>query len=52
MSKQNEAAQGSAAAAGGKKFRDMNGSERMRYVGKVCVFLLTAGFAYPHILQE
>ncbi len=52
MSKQNQAAQGSAATASNKKFNDMNGSEKVRFVGKVFVFLLTAGFAYPHILQD
>ncbi len=52
MTKQNKAAQGSAAAASSKKFKDMNASEKMGFVGKVFVFLLTFGFAYPHILQE
>jgi hypothetical protein len=52
MSKKKEAAQGSAAAASSKKFKDMNGSEKLGFVGKVFVFLLTAGFAYPHILQD
>ncbi len=53
MSKKTPAAQASEAAApSGKKFKDMNGSEKMKYVGKVFVFLLTAGFAYPHILQD
>lgn len=52
MSKENQAAQGSAAAASGKKFKEMDGSEKLKFVGKVFVFLLTAGFAYPHILQD
>lgn len=50
MSKKTQAAQGSAAPS--KKFKDMNGSEKLGFVGKVFVFLLTAGFAYPHILQD
>ena len=52
MSKEKEAAQGSAAAESGKKFKEMDGSEKLKFVGKVFVFLLTAGFAYPHILQD
>jgi hypothetical protein len=52
MSKKNEAAQGSTAAASSKKFKDMDGAEKVKFVGKVFVFLLTAGFAYPHILQD
>ena len=52
MSKQKKAAQGSAAAESSKKFKDMNASEKLGFVGKVFVFLLTAGFAYPHILQD
>lgn len=51
MSEENKAAQGSAAPSD-KKFKDMNGSEKIKFVGKVFVFLLTAGFAYPHILQD
>ena len=51
MSKKTQAAQGSAAASR-KKFRDMNGSEKLGFVGKVFLFLLTAGFAYPNILQD
>lgn len=51
MSEKNKAAQGSAAPRG-KKFGEMNGSEKIKFVGKVFVFLLTAGFAYPHILQD
>lgn len=51
MTDEKQAAQGSAAPSG-KKFNEMNGSEKMKFVGKVFVFLLTAGFAYPHILQD
>jgi len=52
MSKQKKAAQGSAAAATRKKFKDMNQSEKTAYVGKVFLFLLTFGFAYPSILLD
>jgi len=50
MSKQKKAAQGSAAAAGSKKFKDMNQREKTVYVGKGVLFLVTVGFAYPRIL--
>lgn len=52
MSKQKKAAQGSAAAAGGKKFKNMNQGEKVAFVGKVFLFLLTFGFAYPSILLD
>lgn len=52
MSKQKKAAQGSAAAAGGKKFKNMNQNEKVVFVGKVFLFLLTFGFAYPSILLD
>jgi hypothetical protein len=52
MSKQKKAAQGSAAAASSKKFKNMNQSEKVAYVGKVFLFLLTFGFAYPSILLD
>ena len=51
MPKKTQAAQGSAAVPS-KKFKDMNGSEKLGFVGKVFLFLLTAGFAYPNILQD
>jgi hypothetical protein len=51
MTDEKQAAQGSAAPSS-KKFGEMNGAEKIKFVGKVFVFLLTAGFAYPHILQD
>lgn len=51
MTKQKKAAQGSAAAAS-KKFKDMDQSEKTAFVGKVFLFLLTFGFAYPSILLD
>ena len=51
MPKKPQAAQGGAAVPR-KKFKDMNGSEKLGFVGKVSLFLLTAGFAYPNILQD
>jgi hypothetical protein len=52
MSNQEKAAQGSAATASRKKFRDMTQSEKAAHVGKVFLFLLTFGFAYPSILLD
>jgi hypothetical protein len=51
MPKKPQAAQGSAAVPR-KKFKDMDGSEKLGFVGKLFLFLLTAGFAYPNILQD
>ena len=51
MPKKTQAAQGSAAVPR-KTFKEMNGSEKLGFVGKVSLFLLTAGFAYPNILQD
>lgn len=41
-----------AAPASRKKYREMNQSEKTAYVGKVFLFLLTFGFAYPTILLD
>ncbi len=52
MSTQNQAAQGSAATAGSKKYKSMTTSEKTAHIGKVFLFLLTFGFAYPSILHD
>lgn len=52
MSNQKKAAQGSAATASTKKYKNMTQSEKAAYVGKVFLFLLTFGFAYPSILLD
>jgi hypothetical protein len=36
----------------GKRFIDMNGSEKINWLGKCVVMLLTAGFAFPNIFVE
>jgi hypothetical protein len=36
----------------GKAFVDMDGSEKMTFVGKTVLMLLTAGFAYPNVFVE
>ncbi len=52
MSTQKIAAQGSAATAGSKKYKNMTSSEKTAHIGKVFLFLLTFGFAYPSILHD
>lgn len=39
-------------AVTGGKFSKMSGGEKLRHVGKVIVFLLTFGFAFPNILSD
>lgn len=36
----------------GKRFIDMTGSEKMTWLGKAAVMLITAGFAFPNIFVE
>jgi hypothetical protein len=36
----------------GKRFVDMTGSEKVTWLGKVAVMLLTGGFAFPNIFVE
>ena len=35
-----------------KSFADMEGSEKAVFVGKVFVFLITGGFAFPTIFAD
>lgn len=51
MSKPKKAAQGNAASAH-LKYEDMSRSQRIFFIGKVSVFFLTFGFAYPNIFME
>lgn len=39
-------------AVSGRKFSKMSSGEKLRHVGKVIVFLLTFGFAFPNIFSE
>jgi hypothetical protein len=39
-------------AVTGQKFGDMSAAEKLVFLGKVCVFLVTAGFVYPNIFVE
>ena len=35
-----------------RKFSDMNGSEKLIYLGKVIVFIITFGFAFPTLFSD
>lgn len=51
--KQTHTAQGSAATVNPKPaFKNMNFTQKTVFVGKVIIFVLTAGFAYPNILLD
>ncbi len=52
MSTKEKAAQGSAATASMKKYKNMNQSEKTAFIGKLFLFFLTFGFAYPSILLD
>ena len=58
MSNQEKAAQGSAATADAKKakvkveFGAMDNNQKLFYIGKVCLFFLTFGFAFSSILSD
>lgn len=63
MSNQEKAAQGSAATAETKaakakaaktkiQFSTLDRSQKLFYIGKVCLFFLTFGFAFSSILSD
>ena len=35
-----------------RKFSEMNGSEKLAYIGKVIAFFVTFGFAFPTIFSD
>ena len=35
-----------------KKFRDMTGRQKVRFVGKVMVFVISFGFIFPTLLVD
>ena len=35
-----------------KQFSQMNGAEKLRHIGKVIVFFLTLGFAFPNVFSD
>lgn len=58
MSNQEKAAQGSAATAEAKaakakiQFSTLDRNQKLFYIGKVCLFFLTFGFAFSSILSD
>lgn len=53
MSKQAQAAQGSTATAQATiTFKQMNLWQKCVHIGKVAVFIITFGFAFPNILSN
>lgn len=36
----------------GKPFSQMTGVEKLRFLGKVCVMLISGGFVYPNVFVE
>jgi hypothetical protein len=36
----------------GKAYAEMTGSEKMTFLGKVMVMLITGGFAFPNVFVE
>lgn len=54
MADQKQAEQATAAVSPGtgKSFVDMEGAEKVVFLGKVVVMLVTGGFAFPNIFVE
>lgn len=52
MADQNQAVAQPTPASTGKAFADMNGGEKITFLGKVVVMLITGGFAFPNIFVE
>jgi len=54
MAQQETTAQGSAAPVSltGTPFGEMSGSQKITWLGKVVVMLITGGFAFPNIFVE
>jgi len=54
MANLEQSAQGSAAPVfpTGKRFLDMNFSEKLKFLGKAVVFFCTGGFVFPKVFIE
>ena len=35
-----------------RKFSDMSGMEKLKFIGKVCLFIISGGFAFPTIFSD
>lgn len=38
--------------AAGRKWKDMSAGQKLAFVGKLCVFLISFGFAFPTLLND
>jgi len=36
----------------GDKFFELSFSKKLAFIGKICVFLISGGFAFPNIFSE
>ncbi len=53
MSNEQQTAHGSAAEkVSDMKYRDMSAGQKFVFIGKVGIFFLTLGFAYPNIFLD
>ena len=52
MAKKDEQQSTGGSAAPAKRFSDMNASEKLVHIGKVIMFLLSFGFAFPNIFSD
>lgn len=40
------------ATAPSKKWKDLRASEKAAFIGKLCIFLVSFGFAFPQLLND
>lgn len=52
MDKKDELQPDNINAVTGRKFSQMTGMEKIKHIGKVFVFIITAGMAYPNIFSD
>ncbi len=52
MDKKDELLPNNINAVTGRKFSEMTGVEKLKHIGKVFVFIITAGIAYPNIFSD
>ena len=52
MNEQKQAVPAYVAPSTGKRFADMNGSEKLTFLGNVLIMLVTGGFAFPNVFVE
>jgi hypothetical protein len=52
MEQKNEQKPAGASSGATKRFSEMTGGEKVVHIGKVIVFLLSFGFAFPNIFSD